>query len=155
VIWKCHQKPQSLNYENAQEVLFRGLRRPLLRRGRTRLRLDCANILTARALHSKLRARARFRDALDGTLHGVTSESGRRSRWRAVPVERVPPILSGEVVDRADLPAQTVSSTDTSMLLRQNRETTMRCSSGMLKSNGFLAGAIDCLPETALAVGVD
>jgi hypothetical protein len=32
-------------------------------------------ILKARALHPNLRARARFRDARSGTLHGVTSEA--------------------------------------------------------------------------------
>ncbi len=49
-------------------------------------------ILKARALHSNLRARARFRDARSGTLHGVTSEAAGGSRWHAVPVEQAPPI---------------------------------------------------------------
>ena len=52
-------------------------------------------VLKARALHSNLRARAGFRDARSGTLHGVTSEASGERRWRTMPVERAPPIFSG------------------------------------------------------------
>jgi hypothetical protein len=37
--------------------------------------LGLRTILKARALHSNLRARAGFRDARSGALHGVTSEA--------------------------------------------------------------------------------
>ena len=76
-------------------------------------------ILKARALHSNLRARAGFRDARSGTLHGVTSEasgaaggapcqwSERHRFWRGV----------------ADLPSHAVASIKIlPMLIGQDRE---------------------------------
>ncbi len=60
-----------------------------------------------------------------------------------------------ELVPRYLLPVETVSSTDTLMLFRQNGETTMERSRVMLKSSGFLAASVNSLAEPAAVVGID
>ena len=60
-----------------------------------------------------------------------------------------------EVAALPDLPAQTVSSTDISMLFRQNSETAMSYSRGKLKSHGFLAALVHGVGKSANVIRIN
>ena len=68
---------------------------------------------------------------------------GRCSRWRAVPVERAPPLSMGLAASCARLSTEAVTSTDALLLFWQNDEAAMRDSHGVFKSRRLLAITLD------------
>jgi hypothetical protein len=111
--------------------------------------------LEVRSFHLTLRERAEFRDALGGTLHGVTCEAAGAAGGAPCQWSERHSFDSRIKVGGAILATEALASTDGLVLFGQDDETAMRYGPGVFESHRFFATATHREAERGRVVGVD